>query len=152
MHMLLLRLAAAASAALAPALAFQVGGYLPDYRSSEALTMVASQVSNTSGLVEPYVYLFSAEVRDSSGLDTGRITPEMLEAVSVLKASAPHTKVLLAVGGGGRSDRFRKVAAEGDFYSFVSSIAAYVTAPPPPLLLPPFSRCGCYSRPRRSAR
>lgn len=80
---------------------FRVVGYLPDYRMDRF-------DPKTCEIVTDLTY-FSVEPSGDGGLDKRRLKPESLVTLRKLKAQYP-VRLILSVGGWGRSARFAEVA------------------------------------------
>ena len=94
---------------------FRVVGYLPDYRASDFDPVAARGVTD--------LVLFSAEPTSSGGLDLSRLKGMPWAKLRDFKTSE-KARLILCVGGWGRSDRFAEVAASPEKRSAFARDAA----------------------------
>ncbi|MGC9393466.1 MAG: glycosyl hydrolase family 18 protein [Anaerolineae bacterium] len=98
-----------------PAREFAIVGYLPDYRTLDP---------EWGHYVTDIVY-FSAGLRSSGELDTGRLSAQTLMALREMSATY-GTRVYVAIGGWARSENFAAVATAPDLRAqAVQAITAY---------------------------
>lgn len=98
--------------------AFQVVGYLPEYR---VLKAPVSAVDNITQLI-----FFSIEPTTDGGIDTSRLTPQVLEKLQQIRAHKP-LPIMVAFGGGDRSETFGPMAVNpGARRLFVMDLLQFV--------------------------
>ena len=101
-----------------PAREFAIVGYLPDYRTLDP---------EWERYVTDVVY-FSASLRASGELDTGRLDAQTLATLHEMSATY-GTRVFIAIGGWERSENFATVATDPDLRAqAVQGITAYCLA------------------------
>ena len=100
---------------------FVVAGYAPEYRlDSLNLPVIGSSLS--------HALLFSVSPRPNGTLDTGRLSTMHLMQAGRAKKKQPHLRVLVSVGGGGRSESFRALSEDAKARGrFAKALAAYCT-------------------------
>lgn len=100
-----LLLASLALARAASAGEFRVAGYLPEYRLADF------DLEAGAGLTD--LMLFSAEPTPEGGLDLARLKKVPWDKLQAFKQKH-HARLILSIGGWGRSDGFAAVAASVD--------------------------------------
>jgi len=82
---------------------WRVVGYLPEYRSEQIREVWFKQLTD--------LMLFSAEVKSNGMLDLNRVSKLPIERI--VKLAKPNsTRIILCIGGWGRSEHFASVTAE----------------------------------------
>jgi len=95
---------------------FVVGGYLPDYRFYIDVDKAAIHLTD--------LILFSAKPTPS-GMLTHFLSPSNFEAALSSRLQNPGLKLLMSVGGGGRSENFLAIASDaGRRQKFVRAVKA----------------------------
>jgi len=95
---------------------FLIIGYLPDYR----------QINPDWGKCLTDIIYFSAEPQADGSLNTGRLNAGLLRNLQEMQAQY-GTRILVSVGGWGRSDQFAAMTANTQSRSrFVQGLAKYI--------------------------
>ena len=93
---------------------FRVEGYLPDYRFYIDVGRASSHLTD--------LILFSAKPT-ASGMLVNFVKPDQIELAMANKAANPNLRVLMSIGGGGRSENFLAVASDtGKRLKFVQAV------------------------------
>lgn len=101
---------------------FVVAGYAPDYRL-DALNLP------TIGANLSHLLLFSVSPHVNGSLASDRFSTVHLMQVGRAKKAQPHLRVLVSVGGGGRSDHFKGLVEDSRARGrFAKALASYCSS------------------------
>ena len=100
---------------------FVVAGYAPEYRLDGLnLPVIGANLS--------HVLLFSISPLPNGSLATDRLSISHLMQVGRAKKAHPHLRVLVSIGGGGRSEHFKEMTQDAKARGrFAKALAGYCT-------------------------
>jgi GH18 family chitinase len=104
-----------------PLRGFVIAGYLPEYRLSTINTRIAQYLSD--------VIYFSIEPAEEGELDLSRISNNAFYVLKQFRSVNTNIRILLAVGGWGRSDGFSTMAMnDSNRAAFIRNLTDYCLA------------------------